>query len=186
MKIISIRNILLFFVIAAVMVLVVVFVITRPFFLKNILLPQLSEEIGMPLYAEKVELSLLDTRLIFKNVKIGYADNSFIVGKEISTCIDILQAVKGSYNLNNVCLKSAGLILKRDKNYNWNIPGNNDEDSGSDSSDSGFTLDFSDINIINSFINIDLYEGKKHTAVKLNNLNMGFSVQRYGIFDRPI
>ena len=181
MKLFSVKNIFLIIVLIVIILLSLVFLVTRPFFLRNVVLPQLSKVLGLPILADEVELYIFDSKFVFKNVKIGMTDDPLIVGKEVSFNIDITQILQGKYTFDNVYFDTVGLILKRDKNKKWNLPTDSDDDSKVSPSNSNLNLSFSNININNCFINVEIAKKKNPFILKLKRLNIKSSLLQSNI-----
>lgn len=154
---------------------------TRPFFLKNVVLVQLSQKMGISVKADNVEFSLLNPKLTFKNARIDIADNQLIAAEGVSFNIDISELLKGNFKFNNIYLDSAHLNLIRDRDKKWNISINNGCNDKTDIVGSNSNLSFSNITINNCSINIAINEKTDSSVIELQNLNIKSPFLKSGV-----
>ncbi len=121
--------------------------------IKDITIQQINNHINTKIKVDKIELSLFNqfpnVALSFKNVSIREKNNdslTIIKAEKIFLNFDIIDVIKGNYNLNNIVIDNAmaNFIIYSDGSNNFNFISSNNSDS------SNYFINLSSVNINNT------------------------------------
>jgi len=160
---------------------IAIITITRPFFLKKIILPKISKQLNTPITVEQISLQPL-SKIKLTKLCIGEKNNPFLKDCDL-TCnyklIDIL--LKNKLTISGLTITNATLYLTEDANGKLKIPTNNHsshhqkqkKDSNHPKTNLPPILNLTNINLNNLNLIYTQNKAKQNpTTIKLSNINL--------------